>query len=90
MSERSVDSIYGAIFPDFVKAITEQLLTPSFSMTGIAGYSYQLYVDGYSLYMSQFYRNYAYSLTFTQSVYQSDWTVIQNNLKNFWCIHLGK
>ena len=86
-SKRTAGALYGAIFPDFVHSITELLLTPSFSMTGVGGYNYQLYIEGY---MSQFYRSFAYSLTFTRSVYQSDWTVIQNNLKNFWCIHLGE
>ena len=86
-SKRTAGALYGAIFPDFVHSITELLLTPSFSMTGVGGYNYQLYIEGY---MSQFYRSFAYSLTFTRSVYQSDWNVIQNNLKNFWCIHLGE
>ena len=86
-SQRSADSPYGAIYPSFVKTVTELLLAPSFNLTGIGHYRYQLYTEGY---MSQFFRTFAYSLTFERSVYQSDWTVIENNLRSLWCIHLGK
>ena len=78
---------YGAIYPSFVKTLTELLVRPSFNMTGIGHYRYQLYSEGY---MSQFYRTFAYSLTFGRIVYKTDWTVIENNLRSQWCIHLGK
>ena len=86
-SQRSANMTYGAIYPSFVKTLTELLVRPSFNMTGIGHYRYQLYSEGY---MSQFYRTFAYSLTFGRIVYKTDWTVIENNLRSQWCIHLGK
>lgn len=80
----SSTSLNREVQPLFVQPIKETLLEPVFSVTGFSQQSYQLYGLTYSGY-EVFRRSFAFTVTFTESVYQADWPMIELEISRQWC-----
>jgi hypothetical protein len=76
------------ITPKFVHHITEKLLEPSFSVVGQNLRKYALFEEAYDIYRV-FHRSVAFTLTFTEAVYEADWAMIEASIKADWCSRFG-
>lgn len=86
---KSFQSNNEPIYPTFVQHITEKLLETQFSVTGINKKQYMLYEKIYSEY-NVFRKSLAFSLVFTEAVFEIDWTHIEAKIKLDWCSHFSK
>lgn len=88
ISSSSVKSADHFIHPVFVQLVTEKLLEPDFSVTGLSKRKYELYLKAYDM-LAVFRRSYAFTLVFSDVVYVSDWVIIEDAVKSQWCHGTG-
>lgn len=76
------------VYPKFVHHITEKLLIPTFSVTGKNLKRYVLYDRVYNA-QRVFHRRQAFTMVFTKAVYETDWDMIESEIKSDWCSQFG-